>query len=109
MAAKGGDNSGNGGNGGPTPTTGKYTNPNTATAVCDDNMTDTALTNHGWTKTFDEEFSGTLSNSQVLHGGMYKELECNDPSNVQIVNGVLQITAKKGAITGPKTVGNDTY
>jgi beta-glucanase (GH16 family) len=98
---------GNNGNGG-TTNTGKYTNPNTATAVCDADMVDTALTNHGWTKTFDEEFSGSLSGWQVMHGGMYKELECNDPSNVQIVNGVLQITAKKGAITGPKTVGSDT-
>lgn len=102
-------NNGNGNNGnGGTTNTGKYTNPNTATAVCDADMVDTALTNHGWKKTFDEEFSGSLSGWQVMHGGMYKELELNDPANVQIVNGVLQITAKKGAVTGPKTVGNDT-
>lgn len=101
-----GNGSGNG-KGGTTPTS-KYTNPNTATAVCDADMVDTALTNHGWTKSFDEEFNGDLSKWEVFKGGVYKELECNTTANVQIVNGALQITAKKESVSGPKTVGSDT-
>src|SRR5579862_3165845 len=85
-----------------------YTNPKTATAVCDYDVSDTALTNHGWTKAFDDEFTGDLSNWTALQGGMITEQECYEPANVQIVNGALQITAKKQTITGPKTVGNDT-
>lgn len=86
----------------------KPTNPIVATAVCDYTDSDTSLTNHGWTKAFDDEFSGTLSNWSLITGGVQKELECNEPANVQIVNGVLQITARQESVTGPKTVGNDT-
>ncbi|HZX58109.1 MAG TPA: glycoside hydrolase family 16 protein [Mucilaginibacter sp.] len=89
-------------------TNNKPTNPITVTAVCDYDVSDTALTNHGWTKAFDDEFSGTLSNWTAITGGVEKELECNEPANAQIVNGVLQITAKQQTVTGPKTVGNDT-
>lgn len=96
-----GDNGNNG-------TKNKYTNPNTATAICDYDIGDTSLTNHGWTKTYDEEFSGDLSNWVVLHGGMIKESECYEPANVVVANGTLQITAKQQNVTGPKTVGNDT-
>ena len=96
------------GNTGNTGTTSKYTNPNTATAVCDYDTGDTSLTNHGWTKAYDEEFSTDLSNWVVLTGGMIKESECYEPANVVVANGTLQITAKQQSVTGPKTVGNDT-
>jgi beta-glucanase (GH16 family) len=98
---------GNTGNGGYVKT--KYnTNSVTATAVCDYNMDDTAMTNHGWTKAFDDEFSGDLTNWGTVTGGVQKELELNQPANVQISNGALTITAKAQTVTGPKTVGNDT-
>jgi len=83
-------------------------NPITTTVVCDYDAADTSLTNHGWTEAFDDEFTGTLDNWSVLTGGVKKELQCNEPANVQIVNGVLQITASRQTVTGPKTVGNDT-
>jgi beta-glucanase (GH16 family) len=87
----------------------KYnTNSVTATATCDYNMDDTAMTNHGWTKAFDDEFTGDLSNWGAVTGGVQKEFQCNEPANVQISNGALTITAKAQTVTGPKTVGNDT-
>ena len=96
----------NGGDGGYVKT--KYnTNPVTANASCDYDMKDTSLTNHGWTKSFDDEFNDG-SNWGAVTGGVIKELECNEPANVKVSNGVMTITAKPQTVTGPKTVGNDT-
>jgi beta-glucanase (GH16 family) len=83
------------------------TNPNTSMAICDYDVADTALTNHGWTVAFEDNFNN-LNNWQTLTGGVEKELECNEPANVQIVNGVLEISAKKESVTGPKYVGSDS-
>ena len=83
-------------------------NPNTATAICDYDKGDTALTNHGWTRSFNEEFNGALSNWNIVHGGLTQELQCYEPGNVAVNNGVLQINAKQENVNGPKTVGNDT-
>lgn len=80
-------------------------NPVTATAICDFDISDTAYTNHGWTKTFDDEFND-LSNWNVLTGGKDGVLQCNEPANAQIVNGVLQISTKRETVTGPTTVGS---
>jgi len=80
-------------------------NPVTATAVCDFDVNDTTLTNHGWTKAFDDEFND-LSNWNVLTGGQQGVIQCNEPANAQIVNGVLQIATKREAVTGPTTVGS---
>jgi beta-glucanase (GH16 family) len=99
---------GKSGKGTNTVTQNKYTNPNTAAAVCDYDTGDTSLTNHGWTKTYDEEFSTGLSNWHALTGGVMKELECNEPANAVVSNGTLQITAKQQSVSGPKTIGNDT-
>ncbi|MBS1531977.1 MAG: glycoside hydrolase family 16 protein [Bacteroidetes bacterium] len=101
------NNNNNGGNGGYVKT--KYnTNSQTANATCDYDSSDTSLTNHGWTKVFDDEFTGSLSNWYAVTGGVAKELECNEPANVQVSNGVCTITAKQQSVTGPKTFGNDT-
>lgn len=86
-------------------TTTNNINPVTATAVCDFDVSDTALTNHGWTKTFDDEFND-LSNWNVLTGGQNGVLQCNEPANAQIVNGVLQITTKRETVTGPTIAGS---
>lgn len=84
------------------------TNPDTAVAVCDYDYDETQLTNNGWTKTFDDEFTGDLSNWTVFTGGVTNELECNEAANVQIVNGVLEISAKKQTVTGPTTIGSSS-
>jgi len=99
-----GDDTGGGGTGG---TISKYTNPVTTAVTCDYDVSDTAYTNHGWTKTFDDGFND-LSNWKTVQGGMIKEVQCYEPDNVQVSNGVMSITAKKQTVTGPKTVGNDT-
>lgn len=82
-------------------------NPVTATAVCDFDVNDTTLTNHGWTKAFDDEFND-LSNWNVLTGGQEGVMQCNEPANAQIVNGVLQISTKRETVTGPTSVGSST-
>ena len=100
--------SGNKNNGGGTGPVSNYTNPNTTSVTCDYDVSDTVLTNHGWTKVFEDNFDNGLGNWTALHGGMLKELECNEPGNVQVANGVMSITARKESVNGPKTVGNDT-
>jgi len=84
------------------------TNPVTASTTCDYNFNDTTLTNHGWTKTFDDHFSGDLSNWTALTGGVTNEVMCNEPANAKIVDGELQLIAIKENVTGPVTVGSTT-
>ena len=84
-------------------------NPLTAHILSDYSFTDTALINKGWTKTFEDNFDSDLSNWNVwVGGGLQKELQCYQASNLQIVNGVLQISAKSETVTGPISRGNDT-
>ncbi|MFI5163114.1 MAG: family 16 glycosylhydrolase [Sphingobacteriales bacterium] len=85
-----------------------YTNPNTAAATCDYDFNETDLTNSGWTKVFDDEFTGDLSNWGAQDGGLIKEEQCYLPANAQIVNGALQITAKKETVTGPTSIGSQS-
>jgi len=105
--SEGGTGNNNNNNNGPVSTM-KINPQTTTTATSDFDVSDTTLTNHGWTKAFDDEFTGDLSNWNVLVGGMHGELQCNESANAQIVNGALQITAKRETVTGPKTVNNDT-
>lgn len=91
-----------------TPVIAMKINPVIATASCDYDVSDTTLTNHGWTKTFDDEFTGDLSNWVVEVGGERGVLQCNEAANAQVVGGALQITTKRETVTGPKTVNNDT-
>jgi beta-glucanase (GH16 family) len=107
----GGKRSGNTGNNNdnntqPVPTI--KINPQTTAAICDFDVSDTALTNHGWTKAFDDEFTGDLANWDIMVGGLRGALHCNESANAQIVNGALQIVSKRETVTGPKTVNNDT-
>lgn len=81
-------------------------NPVVSTATCDFDDNDTTLTNHGWTKAFDDEFTGDLSNWNVAVGGMPGLLQCNESANAQIVNGALQITPKRETVTGPTQVNS---
>lgn len=106
--SKGGGNKNNNNNNTGPITPAMKLNPVTTTTTCDFDVNDTTLTNHGWTKAFDDEFTGDLSNWTVLVGGMQGVLQCNEAANAQIVNGALQITSKRETVTGPKTVQSDT-
>jgi hypothetical protein len=81
-------------------------NPKTAATVCDYDFNETTLTSSGWTKSFDDEFDSDLSKWYAYTGGVQNELQCFEPANATIVNGVLQIAAKKETVTGPTTVNS---
>jgi beta-glucanase (GH16 family) len=80
---------------------GKPTQPSPITpGICDNNINETAFS--GWTKIFDEEFSGDLSKWKTWEGGAYNnELQFYQGANLQLVNGNLVIVAKKETVTGP--------
>jgi len=84
------------------------TNPKTAVTTCDYDFSETDFTNSGWTKIFDDEFTGDLSNWYAFTGGVQNEQQCFEPANVQIVNGALQISAKQETVTGPATINSTT-
>ncbi|WPU95700.1 glycoside hydrolase family 16 protein [Mucilaginibacter sabulilitoris] len=70
-------------------------------------VNDTALTNKGWIKSFEDNFNGDLSQWRVLNGGVQKELACYQAANLKISGGYLTISAKKETVTGPEIVGAD--
>jgi len=75
-----------------------------ATAICDYDLDETALTSAGWTKAFEDNFTSDLSKWNVWTGGAFNnELEYYQLANLQISNGVLQIIAKKETVTGATT------
>jgi len=76
------------------------TNPITAKAQCDYDVNDTTYTNHGWTESFDEEFTGNLSNWSVNTGAVENELEYYEPANAQVVNGALQLSVLQQTVNG---------
>jgi beta-glucanase (GH16 family) len=82
------------------------TNPKTATTQCDYDFSDTALTSHGWTKAFDDEFTGDLSNWYAYTNGVQNELQYYQPANVQIVGGVLQLSVKQETVNGTSYNGS---
>jgi len=82
-------------------------NPLTAHTTTNYIFNDSTLINAGWTKTFEDNFDGDLSKWTVWTGGFsYTELECYQPGNVQIANGILQITAKKETVSGSTSISN---
>lgn len=83
-------------------------NTKTATTTANYDFNDSDLTSTGWTKVFDDEFTGDLSNWYAYTGGVQNELELNQSANATIVNGVLQITAKQETATGPTTIGSSS-
>ncbi|HVW13772.1 MAG TPA: glycoside hydrolase family 16 protein [Mucilaginibacter sp.] len=92
------------GGGGGSKDPGYTVNQNTAHVIADYDFNDTTLTNHGWTKAFEDNFNGDLSNWYVETGGVRGELECYEPANASAANGILQITAKHQDVTGPAVV-----
>jgi len=76
----------------------------TVHGTCGYDINETAITNSGWTRTFNEDFSSNLSQWNIWYGGAFNnELQLYQSSNLSIVNGELVITAKKETVSGPTT------
>lgn len=75
-------------------------NPNTAHVINDYDFNDSTLTKSGWTKTMEDNFDGDLSNWNILTGGFQDESQYYQASNLKIVNGILEISAKNEQVTG---------
>jgi len=76
----------------------------TAAGVCDFNPTESTLTGPGWSKVFEDSFSGDLSQWTIWFGGAFnEELQLYQPANLQTADGLLSIMARKETVTGPST------
>jgi len=75
-----------------------------AAGVCDFDPTESVLTGPGWTRVFDEGFSGGLSQWNIWTGGAFnEELQLYQAANLATAGGLLSITARKETATGPTT------
>ena len=80
-----------------------------AHATCDYVLDESALTATGWTKIFEDDFSGDLSKWNIWTGGAFNnELQYYQAANLQVANGNLVITAKKETVTGATTPFDST-
>jgi beta-glucanase (GH16 family) len=78
--------------------------PATVPAICDYNRNDTALTNTGWTKIFDEDFSTDLSKWNIWTGGAFNnELQYYQAGNLLVTGGQLVITPRRETVSGATT------
>jgi beta-glucanase (GH16 family) len=78
-----------------------------STGKCDYERADASLTSGGWTRVFDEPFSGNLSQWSIWTGGAFNnELQHYQASNLQIANGILSITARRETVVGATTPFN---
>ena len=77
--------------------------PTTIThGICNHDLDEITLT--GWTKIFEDDFTTGLNKWNVWDGGAYNsELQLYQPENLQVTDGVLQISAVKETVTGPTT------
>lgn len=72
--------------------------------ICDFDISETAILNAGWTKTFDENFSGNLNNWTTWYGGAFNnELQLYQAANISVTNGNLVIAARQETVSGPTT------
>ncbi len=72
------------------------------TTDCGYNLDESVLIDSGWTKIFEDDFTGDLSKWNIWTGGAYNnELQMYQAGNLFIKDGVLQIIAKKEKVTGP--------
>lgn len=70
--------------------------------VCDWNPTEADLTGPGWTRAFNEEFSGDLAQWSTWYGGAWNdELQMYQADNLASGDGFLTITARKETAVGP--------
>jgi beta-glucanase (GH16 family) len=69
---------------------------------CDYDINETAILGAGWTKSFDESFSGDLNNWNIWHGGAFNnELQLYQAANLSVSGGNLVISARQETVTGP--------
>lgn len=71
---------------------------------CDFNFDEAAVTAAGWTKKFEDNFSGNLNQWNIWTGGAFNnELQHYQASNLSINAGILSIEAKRENVTGVTT------
>ena len=79
----------------------------TPVSGCDYIMDETKLTGNGWTKVFEDNFDSDLSKWNIWTGGAYNnELQFYQENNLQLLNGSLQIIAKKETVKGATLPAN---
>lgn len=74
-----------------------------AVGICDYEITEASLISSGWTKRFEDNFSGTLDQWNIWTGGAYNyELQYYNPTNLKIdaASGTLTIEARRETVTG---------
>lgn len=75
-----------------------------ANGICDYDLNEVALTSAGWTKIFNEDFATGLNQWNIWNGGAFNnELQCYQPGNLQMSNGILNIVCRKETVTGATT------
>lgn len=78
--------------------------PPVADAVCNYDVNEATLIAAGWNKIFEDNFSGDLSKWNIWTGGAFNnELQYYQSANLQVTDGLLQITARKETVTGATT------
>lgn len=78
--------------------------PAIAKTICDYTLNEAALLDQGWTKTFEDEFTGDLSDWNIWTGRAFNnELQYYKAENLQVSGGVLAISAKKETVKGATT------
>ena len=77
--------------------------------ICDYDINETTITGAGWLKTFEDNFSGDLSNWNTWYGGAFNnELQLYQASNLSVTGGNLVISARHETVTGPTTPFDQT-
>jgi len=80
-----------------------------ATGICDYDQVEASLTTAGWTKIFEDNFSTNLNQWNTWTGGAYNnELQYYQAPNLQLINGILNITCRKETVTGATTLFDAT-
>ena len=85
--------------------TGKPTPPAPPThGVCNYDINETAITNAGWSKTFEDDFTTELNKWNIWNGGAFNnELQLYQASNLSLSSGILVISARNETVSGPTT------
>jgi len=73
----------------------------TSSSVCNYDLDEAALISAGWTKSWEDDFSGGLDKWNIWKGGAYNyELQHYQAANLQMSSGILSIVAKRENVTG---------
>lgn len=81
--------------------------PPVVAADCDATLDERQLLRRGWTKVFDEEFTGDLGQWNVWNSGAYnEELQLYQPANLRLDGGVLAIETRREAVSGATRPNN---